>query len=179
MELRAAMIDNEQGMENRDKTVAELWQEIADKAIHLAYYYTMDWDEAQDMVQTAFLKALKKMDSFQQGKNFSAWYFKILVNTCRDWKRSAYRRLRQFVKDIRWLEPKGKDAAPMWEENQMIRDLIKQLTDRQRLVFVLRYLEDFSVSEIAELLDISPDTVRVLSMQARRRLREIYQREYL
>jgi len=179
MESKTAKTINGLRMGDREKSVTELWQQVSGKAVHLAYCYTMDWDEAQDLVQTAFLKALKKWDSFQQERNFSAWYFKILVNTCLDWKRSAYRRLRQWIEEWGVLQTPGKETPVLWEENQMIQNLIKRLPGRQRIVFVLRDLEDFSVREIAELLDISQDTVRVLSMQARRRLRELYEKEYL
>ena len=149
--------------------VARLWQELREPSLRLAYYFTSSWDDAEDVFQIAMLKALEHLERFDDDGSFSAWFRRILVNTCYDWRKEAWRRLRSMLSEVQW----GQLAAtPAFEEDSDIQRHIGQLSRRMRMVFILRDLEGYAVREIAEILSISEDTVRVLSMQARRRIRE-------
>jgi RNA polymerase sigma-70 factor (ECF subfamily) len=161
-----------------DETATELlWKQVREPSLRVAYYYTASWDDAQDIFQIVMLKALKKLDQFKSGRDFYAWYYRILVNTCRDWKKEAFRRLRGFLGEHQWNSIVLESSEANYGKKKRLQSLLKHLSRRMRMVFVLRYLEEFSAKEIGEILDISEDTVRVLSMQARRTLREVYEKQ--
>jgi RNA polymerase sigma factor (sigma-70 family) len=72
-------------------TLLDLYGE---RSLHIAMQYTGNIDDAQDIVQDTIFKIWKKIDTYNEDKPFTQWYFKILVNTCRDWRKNAFRRLR-------------------------------------------------------------------------------------
>jgi RNA polymerase sigma-70 factor (ECF subfamily) len=167
-----------EGLRKGDETAMQfLWKQVREPSLRVAYYYTASWDDAQDIFQMTMLKALKKLDQFKSERDFYAWYYRILVNTCRDWKKEAFRRMRGFLGDHQWHSIALEVSEAGYGEQNQLQMLLKHLSRKMRMVFVLRYLEDFSVKEIGEILGISEDTVRVLSMQARRALREIYEKQ--
>lgn len=158
-----------------NEAVSALWRCLHGPALRLAWYWTGDRDEAEDVVQTAILKALRHLEGYDPGRDFGPWFQRILINTCRDWKRAAFRRLRDaWTGEERESGPAlhpvtGEDLGPLQE-------LVRQLPRRMRMVFVLRFIEEHPVRTVADILDISEDTVRVMSMQARRRLRLAWER---
>ena len=145
-----------------------LWHAVYPGALRLAWHYTGDRDEAEDIVQEAFLKALRKLPLFAEDSHFAAWFQRILVNSCHDWRKSAVRRLRTVLSPWQW------DKLPAEGTNQhfsQLGNLIRRLPRKLRMVFILRELEELSPAEIAGILDLAESTVRVMSMQARRQLR--------
>ncbi len=148
--------------------VSRLWQELREPSLRLAYYYTSSWDDAEDVFQISILKALDHLAQFDDNRNFAAWFRRILVNTCYDWRKEAWRRLRSMLSDVQWRQLSAPEGGSVTD----IQGHIAKLPRRMRMVFILRDMEGQSVREIAEILAISEDTVRVLSMQARRKIRE-------
>ncbi|MQA89067.1 MAG: sigma-70 family RNA polymerase sigma factor [Gemmatimonas sp.] len=130
-------------------------------------------EDAEDLVQEAFLAALEKIDSFDTNRDFSPWFYRILVNRCLNARKSRSRR---------WTVELPSDAAssvasPLAEaERSELRRHLEQavlrLPERQRTIVTMFDLEGFSSPEIAEVLGISDGTVRWHLHQARRVLRE-------
>ena len=147
---------------------------FGETSLRIAYHYTGDPDEARDIVQETFLKVFQRIRHFQDGRPFAPWYFRILTNTCRDWKRNFFRRRRQALHEteLEVLQPSAADNATV----QWIQQQIKQMPPRMRMAFILHYQEEFSVREVAEMLGVSENTVRVQLMKGRQLLRKFYEK---
>ncbi|MBN2056586.1 sigma-70 family RNA polymerase sigma factor [bacterium] len=144
------------------------------RMIRLAYRYVHDWEEAADISQDAFLRAYSALAGFDQSKKFDAWLMRIVVNLSLDRLRhTATVRTRQA--DIHRMLPGRKEnpelAAVGGEQLCRLHELMDELNERQRTVFVLRELEGLDYHAIARLLGCSPATVRVHLFTAKRRLR--------
>ena len=154
-----------------EKEVRRLWQRIREPSLRTAYYYCGNWDDAQDILQISLIKALEKLDSFQNSGDFYAWFRRILIHACIDWRRSAYRRLRLWVEDKQLNNMPETRAAPDSDYQQVLQRLIPKLPGKMRIIFILRDVEQMAVGEIAAALDLTENAVRVNSMRARQKIR--------
>jgi RNA polymerase sigma-70 factor, ECF subfamily len=136
-----------------------------------------------DLTQETFLGIYRGIGSFRRDSRFETWLFSIATN--------AYRkRLRWGVADKREgqevpLEPDGttrnepRDESPppgedvlRKERSRLLREAVEKLPDQMRRCLVLRVYQEMKYREIAALLRLSPETVKVHLFQARKRLRE-------
>jgi RNA polymerase sigma-70 factor (ECF subfamily) len=130
-------------------------------------------EDAEDLVQDAFLAALEKIDTFDPEREFAPWFYRILVNRCLNARKS---RTRRAAVDIP-VEAMSGLASPLLEtERSELRVHLKRalalLPERQRTIVTLFDVEGFSSPEVAQILGISDGTVRWHLHQARHVLRE-------
>ncbi len=129
--------------------------------------------DAEDLVQDAFMAALDKIDTFDTQRDFAPWFYRILVNRCLNARKS---RARRNSVDIP-MDAASPVASPLLEteRSELRRELnraMELLPERQRTIVSMFDLEGFSSPEIAEVMGISDGTVRWHLHQARRVLRE-------
>jgi RNA polymerase sigma-70 factor (ECF subfamily) len=129
-------------------------------------------DDADDLVQDAFLRALERIGTFDASRPFEPWFTRLLVNLGRDLHRKQIVRRSEPTDPA--LIPGG--ARPDREaERSELRDSLAQalaaLPERQRLVVTLFEIDGRSTEEIAGMLSVSQVTVRWHLHQARRTLR--------
>jgi len=150
-----------------------------------AWSILKDRSEAEEAVQTAYLKAFAAFDGFAGQSSLSTWLTRIVVNEALGRVRSAARKRARLggegvavldeyrEKMMRGSEPVRPDAAVARQElRRMIEQAIASLPDKFRTVFVLREVEGFSVEETAATLGIMPATVKTRMLRARRKLQE-------
>lgn len=132
-----------------------------------------DPDDADDLVQDAFLRALDRIASFDVGRAFGPWFNRLLVNTGIDLRR------KQTVRRTEAHDPEtfaGRSSpvldAERAELRQSLGEALEKLPDRQRLVVTLFEIDGYSTEEVASMLSVSQVTVRWHLHQARRTLRE-------
>jgi RNA polymerase sigma factor (sigma-70 family) len=145
-----------------------------DAAYNLARWLTRDDHDAEDVVQEAYLRALKSFAGFHGGDG-RAWLLAIVRNTCYTWLQR--KRVRQpataFDEEIH-----SGDAGPVTpvilllqdEDKQAVHRAVEELPVDLRLVIVLRELEGMSYKEIAAIADIPMGTVMSRLARARERL---------
>ena len=156
------------------------WQR---RALRVAFHYLGNAADAEDAVQDAFVKLYGHMTSYRADLSFDAWFTRILVNTCLDHLKARRRlpsragSLPDSASDVAETLPSG---APSAERRLVARDrwsalsaAVRQLPDRQREVFVLTHLDEQPAQAIAQVLGMSPATVRVHLFRALRRLRSV------
>jgi RNA polymerase sigma-70 factor (ECF subfamily) len=147
------------------------------------------FEEAEDLVQEAFLRAWRRRGSFQGGPGFRAWLYKIATNACLDALRTRRRRvpsLHSFA-EVPWLQPypdrlldelapsdTEPDAVVVARETIELTYLavIQLLPPRQRAVLILRDVLDWSASEAADLLDTTVAAANSALQRARATFRE-------
>lgn len=130
-------------------------------------------EDAEDIVQETFLVTLQKIDSFDTARDFSPWFYRILVNRCLNARKA---RSRRSTVDLT-SEAVSLSASPLADTERAelrshLTNALETLPERQRTIVNLFDLQGFSSPEIAEILGISDGTVRWHLHQARRVLRE-------
>jgi len=143
-----------------------------------------DAEDARDVAQLTFLKAWENLARYDSSWAFSTWLFRIAGNLAIDALRARGTRSRTEAENFRLVRG-GRGVAdpegPMGLEREEVRRVFEAcatvLSEKQRLVFVLREFEEKESAEIAVILDCRESTVRNHLFQARKLLRdEIRQR---
>jgi RNA polymerase sigma-70 factor (ECF subfamily) len=142
--------------------------------------------EAEDAVQSAYLRALAAIETFEGRSSLSTWLTRIVINEALGRQRAARRRRKALdqnsVVDLDSYREKlmrgsldevlPDGALARQQIRQMLETSIGRLPPNFRLVFVLREVEGLSVEEAAETLGIPAATVKTRHLRARRRLEE-------
>ncbi|MFC1859759.1 RNA polymerase sigma factor [Thermodesulfobacteriota bacterium] len=132
---------------------------------------------ADDLIQETFIKVQKNLHQLREASKLSSWIFKIAYNLCQD----HFRKVSQSSKNEQVLTGKKEILAePLFqkefEQHQMgecVQDKIRLLPESYQTVLVLYDLMGFSHQEIAEILDISVENVKVRLHRARKKLKMI------
>jgi RNA polymerase sigma-70 factor (ECF subfamily) len=147
-----------------------------DAAYNLARWLTRNEHDAQDVVQEAFLRALRFFGGFQ-GPDGRAWLLTIVRNTCYTWlRRNRLTELSadfdEAVREKQSAEPDPETQQVLKAQTQLVNDAIAQLPVEFREAVVLRELEELSYKEIAAVTGVPIGTVMSRLARARKRLHE-------
>ncbi|HET7628074.1 MAG TPA: RNA polymerase sigma factor SigW [Bacillales bacterium] len=174
------ILDVQKGDQNAFGDLIDLYQ---NKVYSICYRLIGNRQEAEDLTQETFLRAYLNLDSYQADKKFSSWLFRIATNVTID-------RLRKKKPDYSLdAEISGTDGMTMYtqlasdgwlpEEEAVETELkerlhgeIMQLPPKYRAAIVLKYIEDLSLKEIAEILNLPLATVKTRIHRGREALRK-------
>ena len=126
-----------------------------------------DRDSACDIVQEAFVRAVRELHTFRGGGSLHGWLWRIVVNTARNHRRDT----RPTVELSPGLAVTTNGHEP--GEAERVRAAIGLLPERQRLVLFLRFYADLDYGAIAQAAEISPGTVGATLSQARAALHQL------
>lgn len=149
----------------------------------LARGIVADDDEARDVVQAAYVRAYYHLDQFRGPAGFKSWLARIAINEAlgRIRREPAVLQSAEAEEHIRGLPdldtPEPENAAASRDLLRILQDAIDRLPEEFRRVFILRGVEQLSVLETAEILDLKPATVKTRFHRARRMLQELLHRE--
>ena len=166
------------------KAFSELLRRYEGKIFRLALHITQNREDAEDVLQEAFLKAYEHLDQFQGQSKFYTWIVRIAVN-------QALMKLRKRKSDrsvsLDETIDTGEDTVAReiaaWDENpeqqysreeinEILSSAIDGLAPIYRAVFVLRDVDELSTEETAEALDLSVPAVKSRLLRARLQLRD-------
>ena len=168
----------ERGCSGDDSALNELVRRHHGGAYRVALSIVRDEDTAQDVVQDAFLKAFRALDSFRADAAFRSWLFTITANEARGAIRKGGRRRETALDDVgpvRSSDMSPADAAVVALESERARRMMEGLPDKQRMSVSLRIDEGLSFKEIGEVIGSSEGAARVNYFHGIRRLRELMQ----
>jgi len=170
--------------------LAEIMRRNNRRLYRAAWGILRDEQEAEDAVQDCYLKAFAALPNFRGEAALSTWLTRIAINEAlmRRRKRQAQA---ASIGNVIPLRPDETPAVEVAEDPALspeaiamraqlrpyLEDAVGGLPEDQRAVFVLRALEELSVEETAQVLDLNPQTVRTRFLRARRKLQERLQRE--
>lgn len=151
---------------------------LFDQLYNFAHWLTQNREEAEDLVQETYTKALKGFSSFQLGTNFRAWMYRILRNTFLT-SRSGLAATSTVPLDtevdgpVLAVENQTPEAILMQlSSSQLLQDAISALPVHFREILLLCEVEEMSYQEIAETLSIPMGTVMSRLARARKTLRD-------
>jgi RNA polymerase sigma-70 factor, ECF subfamily len=143
--------------------------------LRLGLRFVKDLDQAEDIVQEAFIKAYEKLSTFEGRSSFKSWLYQIALNTARN-------RLRENRRETVDVEDTNLCVGPVGETtlvHNAIADLlnkeVEKLPFRQRTALVLRVYEDLNFNEIAEIMECPYDTAKANYRHALIKLKEVFE----
>src|SRR6185437_8346512 len=162
----------------------ELVRKYERQLFRIAQHITQNREDAEDVMQDAFLKAYEKLDQFQGNSKFYTWLVRIAVNE--SLMRLRKRRTGKMVsidedvqtdegsmpRDLADWSPDPESLYGQSEMGEILKKVIQGLPQGFRVVFVLRDVEGLSTEETAETLGLSVPAVKSRLLRARLQLRE-------
>jgi len=163
----------------------ELVKRYDRKLLRIAQNVIQNQEDAEDAVQEAFLKAYQKLNQFQEQAKFSTWLVRITLNEAFMKLRKQRGAMERSIEDNQSdnigtrLPVEVPDWTPgpeaLYSASELREILIKslgKLTPALKAVFVLRDMEEYSLTETAQILDLTLTAVKTRASRARLRLRE-------
>lgn len=142
--------------------------------------------DAEDVAQQVFVKAYFSLRRFDLRSKFSTWLYKIAVNECWNYLRKKKARPLLYEADLTEEQSERLEGAAQRsgtvdpEEGARQQDLVEwllaQIEPQDRAMLELKETQGFSIEEIAQMLQLNPNTVKVRLFRARGRLGELYRR---
>jgi len=148
----------------------------------IAFRHTRSQPDAEDIMQETFIKAFKRIRSFRfdRGAGFAPWLNAICLHSTIDFLRRQKRRHRDHQVSLADLNRELRSSGPSPEESAVhsqaagsIRQALRVLSPRQKLIFEMRYLQHMDIREIAENLKCSPSNVKTQISRSLAKLRKI------
>lgn len=133
--------------------------------------------DTADVVQLAFVRALRALPSFRGAATVRSWLYRIAINCALSWLRDHRREVPTEPSELLGAaaspEPSATQRLESQDRGAALRAAVAQLPPKQRLVLELRVFDDLSFREVAELAECSENTAKVNFHYALRRLREL------
>jgi RNA polymerase sigma-70 factor, ECF subfamily len=156
-----------------------LVERYQERIFRLIRGYVREPAEIEDLAQETFLKAFKRLESFQHQSSFYTWIYRIAINTVLDHLKRRGRSPVQAVEDLEILpvEPSLRCPSPSsgLEKEEIARitqSVLEEMPEIFRTVLVLREFEELAYQDIADMLGISIGTVESRLFRARARFKD-------
>ncbi|NKB35349.1 MAG: sigma-70 family RNA polymerase sigma factor [Pseudomonadales bacterium] len=167
--------EHNSGSAGKAPTFDELYNDHHVKVLKAAFRVTGNLQDAEDVLQTVFLRLLKRQDRPELGANSAGYLCKAAINAGLDLLRARNRTQTETLNDE--IHHSQNDAADsdvrQAEHRKHLRSALLSLDQHAAEVFALRYFEDFGNADIANLLDTSPNSIAVTLHRTRERLQKI------
>jgi RNA polymerase sigma-70 factor, ECF subfamily len=169
---------------------SELVKHYDRRVFRMAKQITQNDDDAEDVLQETFLKAYTHLDNFQGNSKFYTWVVRIAVNEAlmKLRKRRSDRTVPldepidtgedEMVREIAVWDQNPEDTYSREELGALLDEAIQSLRPAYRTVFILRDIEELSIEETAEALNLSISAVKSRLLRARLQLREKLTRQF-
>lgn len=163
-----------------EKALRELMEQHGDTLLRMAYLLVKDLQVAEEVVQDVFVTAYQKINQLNEQQKLKSWLITITMNECR-------RRMRKWSWKHIFLHKEGDEDASLPEENKFqpeemfihawehtqIHEAIQQLPYKYREVVTLFYFQEFSIKEIAKMLDEKENTIKTRLGRGRAALKQL------
>ncbi|MDE6566436.1 MAG: RNA polymerase sigma factor [Lachnospiraceae bacterium] len=132
----------------------------------IAYSYTKNAEDAEDLVQEAFMKRLYKAPDFLTEEHEKRWMIRIIVNLSKNHVMSFWHRKRTAMKEIsdQAIADLGETRKDLWQE-------VLALPDKYKISLYLHYYEGYTCKEIAEILDCKESAIKMRLKKGRELLK--------
>jgi RNA polymerase sigma-70 factor, ECF subfamily len=141
------------------------------QAFNLAYRVVQQREDAEDLVQESFLAAYQYLDSFDVSRPFGPWLMRIVLNRGANLRRSRARRTTEPEVEGISTAPSALELSERAEARLILTQALAALPERQRMIVTLFDVDGRTSTEIGEMLELAPGTVRWHLHEARRALR--------
>lgn len=154
----------------RDEVFRDVFSDHYGRVVRTVFWIVSDWDRAEEITQDAFVQMLRHWRTVSRHEQPDAWVRRVAIRLA---VKSAARERRLATAWLRTaapreaVDPAGPPVSPE------VVDALRRLPAKQRAAVALRYFDDLSFEEVAQVLECSPSTARVHVHRARQRLAEL------
>ncbi len=157
---------------DRDALV-QLLREVEPSVYRTAYYLLSNVQDALDASQETLIRLYTKIGMYQEKAQFKTWVQRITTNVCIDMMRKkhdnvSFDEIELVLKSTQSVE----EEVVLQDMTHDIHEAINELPEHHRTVVILRYLQDFSYSEISDSLNLPLNTVKSYLFRARQQLQK-------
>lgn len=140
---------------------------------------TKNPQDAQDLIQDAFIKVYRNLDKYDRSGSFAGWLYRVSINHCMDeFRKKRFATVQVEIDDEMSVNPNHPELVFLKKEkSRQLERLIATLPEDERLIILLRYVNDMSYDEIGELMEVPLSTVRNKLHRAKKKMRDTVKRE--
>jgi RNA polymerase sigma-70 factor (ECF subfamily) len=163
------------------KSLYELFEQNKKRIYSIAYHYTKNRQDAEDILQITFIKAFNGMKNkkFTTFSHFSAWLYKIGVNSSIDYLRKHRKRYIEekdmASTDIEDVRAPNASPEEIFIQDRLIgtiEEILDTFSPKQRMIFILKYYQHLTINEIALQLQCSKGSVKKQLFRVSSKLKE-------
>lgn len=144
---------------------------IKNDILRLAFSYTRNISDAEDITQEVFTKLYENFNDFENIEYIKKWCIKVTVNKCKNLFLSSWNKKVTFFTDNN--ENKIPDTSNNLKEDNEVLDILLKMPKKYRIVLVLYYYEEYKIKEISEFLKISESTIQTRLQRGREQLKKL------
>jgi RNA polymerase sigma factor (sigma-70 family) len=135
---------------------------------------TKNPQDAQDFVQEAFIKVYHQLGKYDGKGSFSSWVYRVAINHCLDeFRKKSYHIQKVELSEEKYENPSHPEVIFLKKErSRQLERIVATLPEDERMIILLRYVNELSYDEISELLDIPVTTVRNKLHRAKIKMRK-------
>ncbi len=163
----------ERGGEAMDSVFDDLYKNYHQDVFQFLFYMVRNRELAEDLMQEVYIRVLKSYEKFEGKSSEKTWLFSIARNVAIDSFRKDKGWKQKLIEKFDWSQQQVKDDHPLPEEIalqnedvQMIYRCLESCTVDQRLVIIMRYIQDMSIAETAESLGWTESKVKTTQHRA-------------
>jgi len=147
-------------------------------AFSIAFRIVDNREDAEEVVQDAFLKAFKSLDKFRKDSKFSTWFYRIVVNSSLSRARNKRPELSSIdEEDVTDVVIESVESVyrslNLLEQKKFTHHALEELNVEDRLLMTLFYLNENSIDEITEITGITPENVKMKLHRARNKMYKV------
>ena len=147
---------------------------------NLSYRFMHNYEDAMDLTQDVLIRVYKAIDRYEERNYFKGWLYRIISNTAINMYSKAYRRESPYLEKLEVVDDKRYNTEKEYERiylQEKIYNASTKLKGKQRDVFILRYYENYSYKEIADILNISSDSAKSNYSYALKKMKSLLEKE--
>ena len=145
-------------------TIERLVQKYSSMVLQIAYQYSFNKSEAEDITQEVFIKLYKNIRKIKNNEHIKAWLIRVTINLSIDYNRNYWNKNTTSLDDsYKYFDEETKDVF----------NEVKKLTPEFRNIIYLYYYQGYKISEISEILSMNQNTVSSYLNRARKELKHI------
>ena len=156
-----------------DTRFKEIYHTMKNDILRLAYSYTHDLADAEDIVQDVFIKLYENLPKLTDDEYLKKWCMRVTINKCKNLFLSSWKKKIRIITE--------KDENKIYENNSDTTDEVLNalfsLPKNYRVLIVLYYYEGYKIKEISKILKVNESTIKTRLQRARERLEKILKEE--
>lgn len=139
----------------------------------ISFHYFGNREDAEDVLQDVFVKLFTCKKEFADDEEMKAWLIRVTSNTCHSYFRNPFRKRRMDVDEKEWEKICGSSSSEQDVNDRMVVfDAVMSLSEQYRIVVYLFYYEEYSISQISDVLKIKETTIQTRLSRAREKLKK-------
>lgn len=145
-------------------TIERLVQKYSSMVLQIAYQYSFNKSEAEDITQEVFIKLYNNIKKIKNEEHIKAWLIRVTINLSIDYNRNYWNKnTTSLDENYKYFDEETKDVF----------NELKKLTPEFRNIIYLYYYQGYKISEISEILSMNQNTVSSYLTRARKELKHI------